>query len=46
MRIGAYYLGQNRGEFVVWAPRWSEVNVALLSPKERAIALSKDGQGY
>ncbi len=46
MRIRAYYLGQNRCEFVVWAPRWSEVKLALLSPKERAIALSKDEQGY
>jgi maltooligosyltrehalose trehalohydrolase len=45
-RLGAAYLGDGRGRFLVWAPRAERLEVRLLSPRERLIPLEKAGRGY
>jgi maltooligosyltrehalose trehalohydrolase len=45
MRIGAYYQG-GRCEFTVWAPFRNAVQVKIVSPRERIVALEADGRGY
>lgn len=45
-RPGGRYLGEEKAEFVVWAPFQDEVSVHILSPKEQDIALKKDPFGY
>ena len=46
MRVGAYYLGHGRCEFVVWAPLLEKMAVRLISPHERLIPMEKDGTGH
>lgn len=46
MRIGAHYLGEGRGEFVLWAPLLKEVAVRIISPEERTLPMSGDEWGY
>ncbi len=45
-RLGAAYLGDGRGRFLVWAPRAERVEVRLISPPERLIPLEKADRGY
>jgi maltooligosyltrehalose trehalohydrolase len=44
--LGANYLGKGRCRFVVWAPRAEKVEVRLIAPGERLIALEKAPRGY
>ncbi|HEY9632621.1 MAG TPA: malto-oligosyltrehalose trehalohydrolase [Coleofasciculaceae cyanobacterium] len=46
MKIGSDYLGNNRCEFIVWAPSHEEVAVQIVSPEQRLIPMQKDEQGY
>ncbi|HEY9605941.1 MAG TPA: malto-oligosyltrehalose trehalohydrolase [Allocoleopsis sp.] len=46
MKVGANYLGNNRCEFIVWAPAHNEVAVQIISPEPRLIPMQKDEQGY
>jgi maltooligosyltrehalose trehalohydrolase len=45
-RLGAVYLGDNRCNFRVWAPKAGTVEVHLLEPKERLLPLSKNGDYF
>ncbi len=44
--LGATYLGDGRGRFLVWAPYAERVEVRLLAPRERLIPLDKADRGY
>ncbi len=44
--LGARYLGNSRTEFLVWAPRAAQVEVRLLAPGERLVALRGEEHGY
>jgi maltooligosyltrehalose trehalohydrolase len=44
--LGAIYLGERRCRFNVWAPLADRVDVHLLSPQDRTVALEKNAQGY
>ena len=44
--LGAAPLGDGRCRFLVYAPKAEKVEVRLLSPRERIIALVRDGGGY
>jgi maltooligosyltrehalose trehalohydrolase len=46
MRIGAHYLGDNRCEFTVWAPKDERLSVCLLAPKRRLLPMEKLERGY
>ncbi|MBD1937989.1 malto-oligosyltrehalose trehalohydrolase [Microcoleus sp. FACHB-68] len=46
MKNGAYYLGDGRCEFIVWAPTLKEVTVHIVSPEDRLISMQQDEQGY
>lgn len=46
MKIGAYYHGKGRCEFVVWAPFFKKVALKIVSPDRRLISMDKDRQGY
>lgn len=46
MQIGAHYLGNGRGEFVVWAPFRHQVELKLVSPQEKFIPLTRRADGY
>ena len=46
MRIGAHYLGDNRCEFTVWAPRQERLELRLLSEPPRLLPLEKLEGGY
>lgn len=43
---GAVYLGGNRCRFRVWAPFREKVEVRIVSPKERTLALASAGNGW
>jgi maltooligosyltrehalose trehalohydrolase len=45
-RLGATYLGDGRCRFLVWAPRADQVEVHLVSPRERMLPLEKAARGY
>jgi maltooligosyltrehalose trehalohydrolase len=45
-RLGATYLGNGRCRFLVWAPWADQVEVHLLSPRERMLPLEKTARGY
>lgn len=45
-QLGAQYLGNNRCQFLVWAPNTSRVEVHMVSPQERIVPLEKDSLGY
>jgi maltooligosyltrehalose trehalohydrolase len=44
--LGANYLGQNRCQFLVWAPLAHKVEVHLVSPVDRVIPLRAGERGY
>jgi maltooligosyltrehalose trehalohydrolase len=46
MRVGALYLGNGRCRFRVWAPFLKELEVRIVSPGERNIAMEKEGNGF
>jgi maltooligosyltrehalose trehalohydrolase len=46
MRIGGIYLGNQRCEFVIWAPLLPEMAVRILSPTERVIPMTPLPDGY
>ncbi len=43
---GAVYLGEGRSRFCVWAPSASEVELRIVSPRERIVPLDRLMQGY
>jgi maltooligosyltrehalose trehalohydrolase len=45
-RLGATYLGNGRCRFLVWAPWADQVEVHLVSPRERMLPLEKAARGY
>lgn len=46
MNIGAYYLGENRCQFTVWAPKAETVALQIVSPKMQLIPMQQGEQGY
>ncbi len=44
--LGASYLGDNRCQFLIWAPLAQKVDVRIVSPEERFLALERDARGY
>jgi len=44
--LGATYLGGDRCRFLVWAPLVSRVEVHLVSPHDRVVALERKDGGY
>jgi maltooligosyltrehalose trehalohydrolase len=45
-RVGATYLGDGRGQFLLWAPRADGVEIKIVAPCTRVIALEKAERGY
>lgn len=43
---GAVYLGDGRCRFLVWAPLAGQVNVHIVSPRERTLNLNPQKRGY
>ncbi|HUW33818.1 MAG TPA: malto-oligosyltrehalose trehalohydrolase [Planctomycetota bacterium] len=46
MKAGARYLGKNRCEFTLWAPLPETVDLVILTPKERAVTMTRDDCRY
>jgi maltooligosyltrehalose trehalohydrolase len=46
LELGATPLGDGRCRFLVYAPKAGKVEVRLLSPRERAVALERGERGY
>lgn len=46
MNIGAYYSGNKRCEFVVWAPYCRKLELKMILPDERIVPLQRDKLGY
>ncbi|MFA5514713.1 MAG: malto-oligosyltrehalose trehalohydrolase [Desulfuromonadales bacterium] len=46
MRIGAYYLGDNRCRFTVWAPQEERLQLHLLTPAARLLPMERREDGY
>jgi maltooligosyltrehalose trehalohydrolase len=46
MKVGANYLGDNRCEFTVWAPKLDSLAVQVVSQGNRLISLEKQEWGY
>ena len=44
--LGATYLGNNRCQFLVWAPFVNKVDLQIISPEEREIPLNVTEEGY
>ena len=44
--LGANYLGNNRCQFLVWAPLAQTAEAHVIEPVERALPMTKDSQGY
>jgi len=44
--LGATYLGDRRCQFNVWAPLAERVDVHVIAPQDRTMALEKNPQGY
>lgn len=44
--LGVLYEGNNRCQFLVWAPAAEQVDVHIVSPHERLLHLEKDARGY
>src|SRR5262245_17957376 len=44
--LGATYLGQDRCEFLVWAPRVQNVALHLVAPQDRLVPLARRERGY
>ncbi|MFC1912216.1 malto-oligosyltrehalose trehalohydrolase [Chloroflexota bacterium] len=45
-RLGASYLGNGQCQFMVWAPLVPKIELYIVSPKELAVPLEKEGEGY
>lgn len=45
-RLGATYLGNNQCQFLVWAPFINKVDLQIVSPEEKTIALNETEGGY
>ncbi len=46
LSLGATPLGDGRCRFLVYAPQAETVEVHLLSPRDKTVALARDGRGY
>jgi maltooligosyltrehalose trehalohydrolase len=46
MPLGASWRDGNLCDFLVWAPRAQQLEVHVLSPNERTVAMQPDGKGY
>lgn len=46
LNLGATYLGQARCRFCVWAPKPRKVQLHILFPEERLVAMEPRDQGY
>lgn len=46
MKIGAYYLGNDAGEFSVWAPFARRIELKTVYPEERILPMTRDAKGY
>lgn len=46
MKIGAHYNKNGTCEFIVWAPLLNRVDLNIVSPVKKTVAMEKDGQGY
>lgn len=46
MHAGSQYLGDGRCQFLVWAPMAGEVQLNLVTPQDRTVAMEKRGDGY
>jgi maltooligosyltrehalose trehalohydrolase len=46
MKIGAYYRGENRTSFTVWAPHRRSVDVKVIFPREILIPMERQADGY
>jgi len=46
MNIGAYYSGNKRCEFVVWAPYCRKLELKMILPDERIVPFQRDKLGY
>ncbi|MEW6141646.1 MAG: malto-oligosyltrehalose trehalohydrolase [Chloroflexota bacterium] len=46
LTVGSFYLGRGRCRFRVWAPLAKRVELHLLSPEDRLVALCKADNGY
>jgi maltooligosyltrehalose trehalohydrolase len=44
--LGATYLGRDRCEFLVWAPRAQNLAVHLVAPQDRLVPLARHERGY
>ena len=44
--LGADYLGEGRCRFTVWAPAVRQVEVKIVSPREKVFRLEKNERGY
>ncbi len=44
--IGAWYVGEGRCEFTVWAPLLTDVAVKIVMPNERTLPMAKNADGY
>jgi maltooligosyltrehalose trehalohydrolase len=44
--VGAWYLGEGRCRFRVWAPAMQSVEVHLLAPHERFVPMARGRRGY
>jgi maltooligosyltrehalose trehalohydrolase len=44
--LGATYMGDDSTHFLVWAPLAEKVEVRIMSPTERIVALKPDERGY
>src|SRR5665213_697277 len=44
--IGAHYLGNNKCEFVVWAPLIERLELSVAGPSPRVIEMHRDEAGY
>lgn len=45
-RLGGQYLGNNLCSFRVWAPRATKVELHLIAPDDRLVAMQRSRQGY
>jgi maltooligosyltrehalose trehalohydrolase len=46
VNLGATLQEDSRGEFLVWAPTADTVDVQIVAPRERRLALAKEERGY
>jgi maltooligosyltrehalose trehalohydrolase len=46
MRIGASYLKNHTGKFIVWAPSLQRVSLKITFPEEQLISMTRDERGY